>query len=238
MHPAKHRALADGVPFLGPAHATPPSRISPVLSTLARRSRAILEPGQRSPSLRTTLDSASGPRAALAHDGPKTRNGWTSTSSLGAVEALTHQPRQGQPMPTRMFGDQAADQLQLLRAELAPAVTHRGQAARRSGSGGEALSGCPAARFQGKKRSASAGTLPRERTGGRVLDQPGTRVDVPQPERPEQAEQRRRQRPTPQRPRAVVVLASHHRAAQGTLGRVVTFAGYPWRRRALLPTLL
>ena len=41
------------------------------------------------------------------------------------VEALTYQPRQGQPMPARIFGDQAADQPQFLRAELAPAVTHR-----------------------------------------------------------------------------------------------------------------
>ena len=43
--------------------------------------RVILGPGWRPPSLRTTLDSASGARAALEHDGRKTRNGWTSTGS-------------------------------------------------------------------------------------------------------------------------------------------------------------
>ena len=97
-------------------------------------------------------------------------------------------------MAARMLGHEAADQLQLLRAEGASAVAHHRQAARcgaAPGGAGEARGACPVAAVPGQE---ALKVLLHPTAGGgaciQVLGQPGARVDLPQLERVEQAEQR------------------------------------------------
>ena len=113
--------------------------------------------------------------------------------------------------------------LHLLLAEQPSAVAHRlrrhgcrppGRARRVARS---RLAAVPGQEPLEVRRHPTAGV----RTGPQILGQPSARVDPPPFERVEQAEQRGAQFAAPLRPRAVVVLAPHHRAAQRTLGLIV-----------------
>ena len=126
-------------------------------------------------------------------------------------------------MAAGVLGDDGADQLHLRFAEQPSAVAQRLRRHVRDHPGGRAagqqarLAAVPGQEPLVVLRHPTAGAC----TGAQILGQPGTRVDLPPFQRMEQAEQRRAQLSAPPRPRAVVVLAPHHRAAQRALGLVV-----------------